>query len=378
MKRTSNPDQWLEIIRQLQHPNYYFIRKVEENSTKEVCLASSVDNHPVTVSSNSQTRQCTTSEASFILDPVHQHNFKGVLTSKSNFKIRNRDGQCLTVRPGQPFPNFKNCSARQGLFQVWSVCRHNKKCDVDLTWTPRQIVFPINMTNLTDTIDIDLVGGISKNSGTLGTYVGLGSNGIVNEVLYTVQNAGKLFESGEKFLVNGIGAFYEQNSLSEARSLLIKICKEERLQCELCTQCDDSNPQVPADLTIIWSMKWMEKCNKNSAGQSIKKFLSEDVYQVPLHLFPQQHQSSQKGESHLREKLPLPEKYKLIIPNLRKYLNELETSLQEHERHQQNGQESIVSESTTMSATDNDNGTKVGNSTHQDYASIIDIRFFNG
>lgn len=367
-----------------------------------------------TTSSPDISTNCNTQDSLFQIDLVTQKTANGVPASRSSFKIRNIHGKCLTVQPGQAVLKFKDCLSRQGLFQVWSVCRHNKKCDVDFTWSPRHILFPPNGTDISGTeYMLHAIKGFHREpnneltSTNYNTHRESSSSMIINEVLYTVQNALRIYENSDPLLINGIGAFYTKETLSEASALLQNICKEGRSNCFTCTQC--TTAATPPNRTVAWMMKWMEECN--TSPNPIKTFLSTDVLQVPYHLFPSH------DEAKLRES-SMMEKYKLIIPNLRRYLKELEANLQVHaintsadvdhpeqqytkQGHKGSPVENVLESKEKQAnkdtspekhtsgdvkgvggqqngATNQTDSNKEMNATTQDYAAIIDIRLFNG
>lgn len=288
----------------------YIIRKVSRTQP-EACLAS-LSIGPVI--SNS----CSLPHATFTLDQVHQDNYRGLVTSKTAFKIRNIAGECLTVEPGKEALKFKECSPKKGLFQVWSVCRHNRLCDVDVTWTPRQIDFPANASNSTsgERMRHPMKNHI-HNSHTIANAV-TSPPGIVNEVLYTAQNALKVFGSSENFLVTSLASFYPAAMISDAVIILKGVCQEDTLSCNPCKMnyLENSSDEV----SMKWILSWMTDCNNSPTP---KVFLSYDILHVPLYLFPSLQPSSIRAWSSDTEK------FKRIVPSLKKYLSELESMMEQ-------------------------------------------------
>ncbi|ODN01145.1 Tetratricopeptide repeat protein 32 [Orchesella cincta] len=286
----SDPNEWLEIVPIHAQHQFFIIRKIEESIT---CL-SSVEAQPL--ASNS----CLAAQSEFKIEHVVQTNFKGPITSASSFKIRNGNGQCLTVQPGTASLQFKECSPRAGLFQVWSVCRHTRQCDVDLTWTAREIKFPVNNTNATITNDMDAPTTIPTNNlDTQRKPPVEKSHVTVNEVLYSVHNALRIFDRSQDLIISTLSTFYPFNSLIEASSILQNVCRDNNLKCNACMETTTSS----AEKITHWLIKWMSDCN---IPPNVNVFASSDILQVPLHLFPisdssNVHKKTAKSQKHGQE-----------------------------------------------------------------------------
>ncbi|CAL8082321.1 unnamed protein product [Orchesella dallaii] len=364
----SNPNEWLEIVPTGFQQESFIIRKIEENET---CL-SSVQGQPMA------TNSCSKPATEFKIDRVNQNNFKGPITSVVSFKIRNREGQCLTVQPGTAILRFKECSPRAGLFQVWTVCRHTRQCDVDLTWTAREIIFPTNASNSSTTAPI-IESSTKPTSVVNALYTQIKSscteknNVILNEVLYSVQNALRIFHRSDDFIISTLSVFYPFNTLLEASSILANLCQDQDSHTS-CNACKTMSLSSPIKITD-WLIRWMSECN---AQPYAKVFMSSDILQIPLSLFPiqeagQLHQENGKSQKQGQEMENAPTKHEQIVgaSNKVNVTQTVENTTDTHPTTSENPKSELIN----VSGEQNWNSSEL-NGSHQnhDILSLIDVR----
>lgn len=277
--------------------------------------------------------------------PSYERMFPGPI-----FTIeQSHTNKCLSVVPGTTELQLTNCSQNNG-FQRWITCRNLGACDVEISWSPAQIIFPTSQNRQDDfkTVSPKLqtsrpslsmvpaktmqklvqiqpsfetltstAASTTQMHSTCSSGVQTCPKIFVNELLYFVHNA-QIMNLEDKKIITIISDFYSRKLQGDALDLL----KE-----NFVIDVDPRSESAPKGIQIVHWMKQLTKHGMNSDVVFASRRLSglPPIFTVDNNTPEIQGRPNRENLEKLKDRIETS--LNLIMEKLKDFKSEVESDL---------------------------------------------------